>query len=99
MRTTYFAAKDLLYIVPASLALAAWLASVQDGNWFIGFVSFSFLFLLSFTLLKFFSNWANGGRTLGWIIFLAFFLRFGVGMILHFALPIYGHEDEDDRAG
>jgi hypothetical protein len=99
MKPKYFAAKDLLYIIPASAAISAWLASVQAGSWFIGFASFSFLLLLSFTLLIFSSRWANGGRTLGWIIALAIYLRFGVGMILHFGRPIYGHADEDDRAG
>lgn len=99
MKRKPFAAKDLLYILPASLIMGAWLASVQDGNWLIGFISFSFLSLLSFTLLKISFDWANGGRTLGFIIALAFLLRFGIGMILHFALPVYGHNDEDDRAG
>lgn len=99
MKQNYFAAKDLLYILPASLLLGAWLASVQAGNWLIGFASFSLLFLLSFILLTFSSRWANDGRLLGWIIALAFFLRLGVGMLLYFGLPIYGHADEDDRAG
>jgi hypothetical protein len=99
MKRNYFAAKDLLYLLPVSLLLGAWLASVQAGSWSIGFASFSFFFLLSFVLLVFSSRWANDGRTLGWIVALAFFLRFGVGMILQFGLPIYGHADEDDRAG
>ena len=99
MKSNYFAANDLLYIVPVSLALGAGLASVEDGTWWIGFVSFSFLFFLSFTVLGISYRWANGGRTLGWIIALTFLLRFGVGMILQLALPIYGHADEDDRAG
>jgi hypothetical protein len=50
-------------------------------------------------LLKFFFVWANGGPILAWIIALAFLLRFGIGVALHVSLPIYGHEDEDDRAG
>jgi len=99
MNLKYFAAKDLLYIIPASLALGAWFAFIQDGNRLIGFVSFSFLFLFSFTFLKMFSAWANGGRTLLWIIALAFFLRLAVGVALHLGLPVYGHADEDDRAG
>ncbi|HSB00729.1 MAG TPA: hypothetical protein VLE49_08770 [Anaerolineales bacterium] len=99
MKRKYFAAKDLLYIIPLSLALGAGLASIQSGRWFSGFLSFSFLFLLSFSLLKFFSSWANGGRTLAWIVALAFLLRFGIGVTLQLALPVYGHEDEDDRAG
>ena len=99
MRLKYFSAKDLLYIIPLSLALGVGLASIEGGSWFIGFLSFSCLFLLSFSLLKFFWAWANGGRTLAWIIVLAFLLRFGIGMALHLSLPIYGHADEDDRAG
>jgi hypothetical protein len=99
MKQKYFTAKDLYYIVPVSLALSAGLASIQAGNWWIGFISFSFLFLLSFSLLTFFLSWANAGRTLAWIIVLAFCLRFGVGVALHLTLPIYGHADEDDRAG
>src|SRR6266536_97496 len=99
MKIKYFVAKDLLYIIPASLLLGASLAFVQDGNWLIGFLSFSFLFLLSFVLLIISFRWADGGRTLALIIALTFFLRLAVGMILHFALPIYGHTDVDDRAG
>jgi len=99
MKIKYFILRDLLYIIPVSLALGAWLASVQDGNWLIGFVSFSFLFVFSLTLLRISSRWANGGRKLGLIVALTFFLRLAVGISLHFALPIYGHSDEDDRAG
>jgi hypothetical protein len=99
MKQNYLAAKDLLYILPASLLLGAWLASLQPGNWLIGFASFSFFFLLGFVLLVFSARWANDGRTLGWLVAIAFFLRFGVGMLLYFGLPIYGHADEDDRAG
>lgn len=99
MKQQYFTAKDLLYIIPASLVLGAGLASMEPGSRWIGFTSFSLLFLLSFSLLKFFSSWSNGGRALAWIVALAFFLRFGVGVGLHVSLPIYGHEDEDDRAG
>ena len=112
MRTRYLSVKDFFYIVPASLILGAWLASIQDGNWLIGFISFSFLFFLSFTLLIVSYRWSTraepsepvGGRrrsaqTLAWILALAFFLRLAVGMSLHVALPIYGHADVDDRAG
>jgi hypothetical protein len=99
MRRKHFTAKDLLYIVPVSLALGAGLALIQHGNQLIGFGSFSLLFLFSFISLKFFSSWANGGRMLGWIVALAFFLRLVVGVTLHLGLPVYGHTDEDDRAG
>jgi len=99
MKTKYLAAKDLLYILPVSLALGAWFAFIQPGNPLPGFLSFSFLFLFSFVFLKMFSSWANGGRTLGWIVALAFFLRLAVGVTLQLGLPVFGHPDEDDRAG
>jgi hypothetical protein len=99
MKTSDLAAKDFLYIIPASFALGASLASVQSGNWLAGFLSFSFLFLLSIAVLLTLYRWANGGRVLGLIIGLAFVLRLAVGMSLYFALPIYGHANDDSRAG
>jgi len=44
-------------------------------------------------------KWANAGKTLAWIIALAFALRFIVGLSLYFGLPVYGHDDVDDNAG
>jgi hypothetical protein len=95
MKTAYLTAKDFLYIVPASLVLGALFASMQNG----GFLSFSFLFLLSIVLLKTTHNWSKAGKTLGYIIALAFLLRLTVGVALHLALPVYGYPDADDRFG
>ncbi len=112
MKKKYFATKDLLYIIYVSFMLGALLASIENGNWLIGFISFSFLFFLSLAILTISSRLAIGAewnepsgesrrsaQTLGLIIALAFFLRLAVGMALHFGLPVYGHDDEDDRAG
>ncbi len=99
MKSTYLSERDLFYIVPASLVLAGLFASIQDGNWGAGFFSFSFVFLLLIVLLKIAHSWSGAGKTLGIIIVLAFFLRLVVGVTLHLGLPVYGHPDEDDRAG
>lgn len=99
MKVNYLTANDFYTLVPGSLALGAWLASVQDGNWLTGFLSFSFLFFLSLTLLQIAYRWSSAGRMLAIIIALTFFLRLAVGMALHFGLPLYGHADDDDRAG
>ena len=99
MKAYYLSDKDLLYIVPASLLLGALFASVQGRDWIPGFLSFSFVFLLSIVVLKIAHSWSGGGRVLGYIMALAFLLRLAVGVTLQLALPIYGHEDEDDRAG
>ena len=92
--------KDLAYIVPYSLALGALFVLIQSGNLqLLGFLSFSFHFLLSLTLLIVAYRWSNSTRTLGFIIALAFALRLLVGISLYLALPVYGHDDVDDNAG
>jgi hypothetical protein len=99
MKLYYLTDKDLFYIVPASLLLGAFSAWIQDGTWAAAFFAFSFLFLLLFVILRMAHHWSNGGTVLGIMIALAFFLRLAVGLTLQLALPIYGHDDEDDRAG
>ena len=112
MKTKYLAVKELLYIIAISLMMGTLLASIEDGNWLMGSISFSFLFFLSLTVLTIWTRWAIGVESkersserrrsiqaLGWIVALTFLLRLGAGVTLHLALPIYGHDDEDDRAG
>ena len=99
MTATRFNTKDLFYNIPASLLSGALFSSVENGEWWLGWLSFSFVFLLSFVLLKTAYHWSAGERTLGYVIALAFLLRLAVGVTLQLALPIYGHDDEDDRAG
>ena len=99
MKEKSITVKDHIYLVPVAILLGAVLASLQKGTWLFGFISFSFLFLLFFSILTIAFRWTGAGRTLGYIIALAFFLRLAVGLTLHLALPVYGHNDEDDRAG
>ena len=99
MKANTFTKTDLWYAIPVAIMLGALLASIQRWNWLLGTLSFSFIFFVSIFLLKVAHNWSNGGKTLGIIIALAFFLRLGVGVTLHLALPLYGHDDVDDRAG
>jgi hypothetical protein len=104
---------DFIWIFPLSLMLAGGLSSLQAVNWWIGFAAFSFLFLLSLTLLKLSITWVasttrqegtvpllSTGKSLAWIVAIAFALRLLVGLVIYLGLPIYGHEDsEDDKAG
>ncbi len=91
--------RHFLWMLPVSLLLGAILAFVQPGSWLIGWLAFSFLFLLSFSLFTFLHNWAGGGRALAWMIALAFALRLLVGVGVYLALPADGYDDPDDRAG
>ena len=92
--------QKVYWILPLSLALGAGMASLQNGNWLVGWIGFSFLFLLALTLLKISHSWSGGGRGLAMIMFLAFALRLGGGVAAHTMLPVYGYpESEDSQAG
>ena len=95
---------DFLWIIPLSLALGAGLAFLQPGNWLMGLASFSLLLLLSFSLFTFSIRWVassslSTGKTLAYILALTFALRLLVGVSLYVFLPMYGHDEVDDRAG
>ncbi len=91
--------RDFFWILPLSLSLGAVLSPLQPGSWLIGWLGFSLLFLLSFSLLTLSTKWAGGERTLAWMVALAFTLRFAGGVATYLILPIDGFFDEDDRAG
>jgi len=92
--------RDLLWIAPLSLALGAVFSLLQPGKWWTGWLGFSFLFLLSFSLLTLATRWAGGGKILAWMVALAFVLRFAGGVTTYLALPVYGYvTDEDQSAG
>ena len=90
--------RDFLWMIPLSLGLGAILASFQAGSWFIGLAAFSFLFLLSFSALTLSTRWAGGGKTLAWMVALAFALRLAGGVAAYFALPVYGYVDDEDQS-
>ena len=99
MRSKYLSSKDLLLILPVSLGLGALLAFCQRGAWLPGFLGFSILLVLGLLALVSSVRWASVGRTLAWVVGLAFFLRFTGGVATYLILPIYGYDDADDRAG
>jgi hypothetical protein len=94
-----FNQRDFIWILPLSLALGAGLSALQAGNWLIGWLGFSFLFLFTFSLLTLSVRWAGGGKTLAWMVALAFALRLAGGVATYLVLPINGFNDADDKAG
>lgn len=91
--------RHFLWILTVGLSVGAILSFMQPGNWLVGWLAFSSLFLLSFWLFTLLHRWAGGGRTLAWMIALAFALRLLTGIGVYLALPLDGHDDPDDRAG
>lgn len=91
--------KDFYWMIPSALIFGAMLSKFQTGNFLIGLLSFSFLFLLSFSLLTSLTKWAGNQKTLIWIVALAFIIRFASGITIYLTLPILGYDDADDQAG
>ena len=89
----------LLVSFLVALAGGAVLAAVSPGTFLGGWLAAGVLFWGAGLVLLSVWQWAGGGKTLGWMIFLAFFLRlvFGAGMTL--ALPVYGYDSEQQKAG
>jgi hypothetical protein len=90
---------DLYWMVPLSLALGAIFAFLQPGSWVVGWLGFSFLFLVCFFLLLLSFRGSGGGKKLAWLVALAFGLRFIGGVATYLALPVNGFQDADDKAG
>jgi hypothetical protein len=90
--------RDFWRLIPLSMLLGAGLTSVQPGNWFIGWLGFSFLFLLSFIILTISARWSGGGKTILWMVALAFALRFAGGVATYLALPVYGYVDDEEQS-
>ncbi|GAB4504746.1 MAG: hypothetical protein Fur0043_17400 [Anaerolineales bacterium] len=91
--------RHFLWIVPISLGLGALFSFLQPGSFWIGWLSFSALFLLASFLLVFLHRWAGGGRMLAWLMSLSFVLRLVTGVGVYLALPVDGYDEPDDRAG
>jgi hypothetical protein len=91
--------RELLWIVSLSIVLGAALSFLQPGNWLPGWLEFSAVFFICLSLLVISTRWADGGKSLVWIVAIAFALRFAGGVATYLALPVDGFEDEDDRAG
>ncbi len=94
-----FAKQDVFWILPTALVSGAVLSCLQGGGW----LGFSFLFLLSLSLLAASTHWAgrDSGRedrapTLAWIVALAFALRLAGGVAAYELLPVYGYPDSKD---
>ncbi len=91
--------RDLRWVLPASLGLAALLSALDGGVWWIGWLAYSFLLLLGLSALAALWRSAGAPRTLGLMLLLALFLRLGLGISLTYVLPVAGNPTDVQQAG
>jgi 4-amino-4-deoxy-L-arabinose transferase-like glycosyltransferase len=89
----------LLWLLPGGLALGAALALVSPGAFFPGWLAFSLLAILSLLALTASQRLVGGGKTLGWILALAFALRLGLGVGASILEPRIGYDNPVNKAG
>lgn len=102
-----------LLALSSSLLLGAGLSAIQPGNFLLGWLLFSSLFLLSFYALHSIQVHTYTGtqvdterkplitenRTLITVVTVAFLLRLALGAALYLALPVAGYDNPQSRAG
>jgi hypothetical protein len=88
-----------LLAISSSLLLGAGLSAIQPGNFLLGWLVFSLLFLLSFYVLRFTFFWAKANSSLATILALAFLLRLALGVALYLSLPTGGYENVQNQGG
>lgn len=91
--------RRLLFSFILALLPAAALAALGPGAFGRGWLAAQLLLTLSAFALISAWRWAGGGKLLGWLVALAFVLRLGLGVGLSLALPVWGYDEEAQRAG
>ncbi len=91
--------RDLRWIFPISLLVGLGLSLLSGGTWWIGWVTFTLVFLFGLAALS--GLWrSNGSRaSFGLMLLLAVVLRLGLGIALSYVLPAYGNDTPVQKAG
>jgi hypothetical protein len=100
MRQSSTIKNRIIWSVAASIPGGAVLSLLASpGSFWQGWLPAALLLAVTaFSLLSAW-NWAGRGRTLGWMIALAFLTRLLIGMTLQLAIPVYGHDEPEQNAG
>lgn len=93
-------AKQILLWVLLSITCGAAISSVMETtDWLSGMIATSFLFFISIGLLYLLFRYAGSGKSLAWLIAVAFILRLVVGVTLMNVLPVIGYPTDQQKAG
>ena len=89
-----------IFFLVSSLTGAALISSfLEKTNWTVGVILCAVYLFISCVVLHLLWKFAGSGRWLAWALTIAFILRLVVGVGLMAALPVYGHDTEQQNAG
>jgi hypothetical protein len=91
--------KRVIFSLIAGLIGGSLVAYASPGDFGSGLLGASALTALCVFGLISTWHWAGGGRTLAWMITLAFVLRLGVGIIMTVGLPLWGYDTPQQKSG
>lgn len=81
-------------------ALGALLSALMPGGFSLaGFIAAGSLAAISLFFMVLAWRWGGAGKTLAWMMALAFILRLVIGVGLSLALPVYGYDTPTQNAG
>lgn len=69
------------------------------GAFLSGFIAATLLILVSGGVLYLVWRVSGGGKALAWMMVLAFLLRFALGIFIAWGMPLFGYDEEPQRAG
>jgi len=91
--------RDLLWILPVSLAAGSLLSLLDGGNWWTGLMAYGLLLLCGCLLLAGMIRSGGGMRWLFVVVLLSVFIRLSLGVSLSILLPTHGYDTGVYRGG
>ena len=90
----------LILSLAAGLLVGAGVAAAGPGMFLPGWLAAGLLAWISIYGLLLAWEWGGAGRSLAWMMALAFGLRLGLGILISLALPVWGYQHEPvEQAG
>ncbi len=82
-----------------AILLAAFLSALSPGNFWFGWLAYAVLLVPGGLALAAAWRWAGSGKSLAWMLALAFLLRLAAGLAFTLLLPAAGYDNPTQNAG
>jgi hypothetical protein len=82
-----------------AILLAAFLSTLGPGNFWLGWLAYAAILVPGRLALTAAWRWAAGGKSLAWMLAIAFLLRLAAGLAFTLLLPAAGYDNPTQNAG